>query len=170
MDYFTKHNFLVAAIVVLIVVNLATIGMIFFNGPGFHTFNGPRPGMMEQPPPGGKFFEDVLRLSDEQKAKFSQLRDEHFAQVKGLIDNSLKAKDDAFNELMKENPDKQKVDSLFEVSGKLQIQLDKLTFEHFVKLKALCTKEQLPAFNKLLNELTAKFHGQGGPPHPAPIQ
>lgn len=169
MDYFTKHKFLVAAIVVLIVVNLATIGVVLFTPrhPGMP--NGMKPGM-PAPPQGMKFFEDELRLTDEQKATFLKLRDEHFAKVKGVIDNMQAAKDNAYHELMQDNPDKNKVDSLFEVSGKLQIQLDKMTFEHFAKLKSVCTKDQLPAYNNLLNGLTQKFHEHDGPPHPAPMQ
>ena len=168
MDYFTKHKFLVAAIVVLIIVNLATIGIILFNPHKWGTPNGMKPGM--PPPQGMKFFEDELQFNGEQKVTFNKMRDEHFAQVKGLIDGMRKAKDEGYHELMQDNPDKTKVDSLFEVSGKLQVQLDKMTFEHFVKLKSLCTKEQLPAYNKLLQELTQKFHEHDGPPHPAPMQ
>jgi periplasmic protein CpxP/Spy len=169
MDYFTKHKFLVAAIVILIVVNLATIGIVLFTPrlPGMP--NDMKQGM-PAPPQGMKFFEDELRLTEDQKATFIKLRDEHFAKVKDVIDNMWAAKENAYHELMQDNPDKNKVDSLFEVSGKLQIQLDKMTFEHFAKLKSLCTKDQLPAYNKLLHGLTQKFHEHDGPLHPAPMQ
>ncbi len=168
MDYFTKHKFLVAAIVVLIVVNLATVGIILFTPQRPAPPNGMRPGM--PPPQGMKFFEDEFRLTEDQKATFNRLREEHFAKVKDIIDNMRAAKNDAYMMLMQDNPDKNKADSLFEVSGKLQIQLDKMTFEHFAKLKTYCTKDQLPAYNKLLQGLTQKFNEHDGPPHPAPMQ
>jgi hypothetical protein len=169
MDYFTKHKFLVAAIIILIIVNLGTIGIILFSPHPPFPPNGMKPGM-QTPPQGMKFFEDELRLNGEQKATFNKSRDEHFAQVKGLIYSMFKARADAYHELMRDNPDNKKADSLFEVSGKLQIQLDKMTYGHFAKLKSICTKDQLPAYNKLLEELTQKFQGHDGPPHPAPMQ
>jgi Spy/CpxP family protein refolding chaperone len=169
MDYFTKHKFLVAAIIILIIVNLGTIGIILFSPHPPFPPNGMKPGM-QAPPQGLKFFEDELRLTGEQKTTFIKLRDEHFAQVRGLVDSMQKAKAEAYHELMQDNPDNKKADSLFEVSGKLQIQLDKMTFEHFAKLKSICTKDQLPAYNKLLEGLSQRFLEHDGPPHPAPMQ
>ena len=70
-----------------------------------------------------------------------------------------KAKNEAYKELLIESPNRQKVDSLFEASGKFQIQLDKMTFDHFAKLRTLCTKEQVPVFDRLFQDLMFKFRG-----------
>ena len=165
MDYFQKNKILIAAVIVLIILNVVSIGTFWF---GF--IHPPMKGMHpfgNQPPPE-QFIEKELNLNAPQIEQFHQLRDVHLSQVKGLIDIMQKVKNEAYKELLIESPNKQKVDSLFEVSGKLQVQLEKMTFVHIAKLRTLCTKEQVPVFDRLFQDIMFKFHGHEGPPPSEP--
>src|ERR1051325_8749375 len=148
-----KEKFLLISAIVLFILNLATLGVIFF---GMH--HGRDVGMHPPgaPPPDGPkdFIIDKLGFNDDQKKQFEELKKDHHKKADSLMETSRKMHDDFFALLKTDPVNRSAVDSLSNMLSANQKQLDKLTFEHFEKLKAICNDEQKKKFNGIIEELS----------------
>ena len=70
--------------------------------------------------------------------------------------------DEYFGLLKSDSPDTVKASQILKDLGKNQQQLDKITFEHFQKIKDICDKEQKLLFNTFIDEIAGSFK----PPFP----
>jgi Spy/CpxP family protein refolding chaperone len=113
----------------------------------------PKPG----PPHGPELFELIeqkLHLSNEQKNKFHQLRDEHRASINTLNDKFQ----EVFGQYM-QLLEQEEIDSVQQATLESQLAtLSKtkaaVTLHHFEKVKQLCTTEQQKKFDELIPEIT----------------
>lgn len=137
-----RNKWLVAIIVILVLINLATIGSFWWMRKPHH------------PPKLEKIFEKELSLTPEQTAQFSVLDDTHRAKAMQLQDSMKLYKSGLFEEMLSDNPNPIVLDSINVRIGATQIALDKNLVQHYSELKALCTsaeqKEKLKAiFQKI---------------------
>jgi periplasmic protein CpxP/Spy len=125
-------------------------------------------------PPGGprKMMEQRMQFDAQQSAKFDVLIKEHQAALK-MVRDSITFHRKALSALLKlPAQDSVAVNDHTRRIGTLQTQLELINHEHFREVRALCTSEQLPAFNNLIEEVSGIIshspppHGpHGGPPH-----
>ena len=151
MDWMTQNKPIKWLIGILLVVNVLTITIIWIlvardkQPPPF--------GFTGKPPGGGELLQKELNLTEVQKKQFEDARKENFAQSDVLFKELNEVKTKYFGELQNEKTDTELVNSLLRRISAIQIDLEKLHFEHFRYLLSICTKEQKEKFKPILKEI-----------------
>ena len=161
MDITKQNRNLVITIIVLVIINFAALLLLWLGKPKHDIKQGPRNGGNEivriQ-----EMLKEELGFSTEQAEKFIKLRENHHKKSIELHDELIIVKRKMFEEAM--YGDKSVIsDSLLNLSLEKQSQLELLTFQHFLKLKQICTPEQQKKLFKIVNRLLGQTQ-QGGPP------
>jgi len=133
-----KPNWLPAAVVMLAVVNLVTLGLLWFGRP--------------KPPPrrdARGFLVSELQLDATQVRRFDSLRRVHFAEVDSLHDEMHRLKDALFARLPLANGGTAIADSI----GNVQAGIERSTFNHFAALRQLCNPQQQQSFDRVINDV-----------------
>ena len=147
----STNKLLTAAVIVLLLANIAMVVMMVSKkkNPSRGKGRGGPTEMMTK----------ELGLSEQQQKDFQQLRDEHFKNIRPVFD-TIRSLKTAFFEMVK-NPETN--DSMLSAySNKVaekQAVLDKLTFAHFQRVRALFDTSQQRKFD----ELMIKMMQRGGP-------
>ena len=100
-----------------------------------------------------------LQMTGQQQKDYKSLKEEHFKNVRPLFD-SLRISRTAFFGLMKqENVTDSMIDAYDQRILSQQARLDRLTFEHFRRVRALFTPEQLPKYDSFIVKMTDRRRG-----------
>ncbi len=165
----SKLKLLSIAVISLLLINIAIVGYLFFLKPPFPP-NGRPPMCQYGGPPmknegPKKMIIERLHFYKEQVASYEMLIEAHKASLNSLNDSIKIAKNNLYQSLQNENFTGK--DSLINLLGSLQKQIEILHFEHFAQLRKLCKPEQLKNFNELTVELAQFFTpDKKGPPPP----
>ncbi|MFT7154740.1 MAG: protein CpxP [Alteromonas macleodii] len=151
----TKTRILTILVVVMVLLNAATL-VFFLNG----NRHGPRPHGRHEVGPKNIVIEK-LSFNTEQIAKYEQLITEHRVAINRNDSLMLAVRNGLYKQLVKQ--DSTEIELQLYTIGKLQKEVEIVHFQHFQDLRAICTEEQLPAFEELIEELAAFFNG-GRPP------
>jgi periplasmic protein CpxP/Spy len=154
-------------IVVLVALNLSTIGMIW---------------MREMRPPAGppgdnrpdeqavvRFLQSELALSDDQVRQYQQLRQRHAQEIQRLREEIGELKRQQLKaQLDMDIPDMERATQAARRIADNQFELELLTFQHFAELRTLIGHEQVEKLRSLLLELfmVSRSGGQPEPPPP----
>jgi len=149
-------------VVLLVLANIATITMFWLNRPK-------HPAAMQGERPKD-FLVQELKLDAKQQEQLEGLVKEHREAAEALR-KKIKESKDAFFALLKQPgvPDSAKQAAAKAVSVNTE-ELDLLTFNHFQKIRALCTPDQQKKFDEILQRVTSMIAqprppgGPGGPP------
>ena len=148
MKQFTQNKFLVLLVAILLVANLGLM-LYFF---GFKNRHAP-----ERSRPMSDFVQKELGLNPDQTEKFKQLRDEHRAAVKPVVDEMKRLKDSLYSLL--QNP--QASDSTAKVIakriGEKQEEFEILIYHHFEKVREICDSSQLPKLDTLVHRMINRW-------------
>jgi Spy/CpxP family protein refolding chaperone len=167
-----KVKVLTTLVVVLLLINITTLATIW---------KMRTPGGMEMHPPSPKeFIISKLNLDEEQQKVFEELRKEHFEQMRGLQEQ-IRAEKDAMYDLLKSSePDTTQTYQHIAKIMQSEEQLERITFEHFRKVRAICNEEQQQHFDAIIDQIMRmvmrpprpggpngppREHGGGHPPH-----
>lgn len=149
MNYFGTKKILIWSLVILLAINISAIGtIVYFIYSGRQIFH--REHVMKDPP---HFLRERLKM-DEDQGKW--LTDHHmkFREETRVIVEQLKQKrQEMHTEMMQEEPDQQKLDSLIDEYGRLHANLKKETIDHFMEIKMNCSPEQREHLDQFLKEL-----------------
>jgi Spy/CpxP family protein refolding chaperone len=162
MDNAVKVKWLMGFIVVLILINIATVTAVWMHpgrpdGPGGP--GAPRRDMLRQ----------ELNLSSEQEKQFGKLKSEHHDAVDPIRANDRKLHDAFFDLLKGGDEHKAEVDSILTLMAAGRKTEDSLVFAHLTKVRKICTPEQQQKFDEVIAEaMRANAPRQGGPPPPRP--
>jgi periplasmic protein CpxP/Spy len=149
MKQFTQNKLLVLLVAILLIANLGL--MLYF----FVFRNTQRTG--EFPPrPVTDFIQKQLGFNPDQAARFQQLRDQHKATVKPVIDDMKKLKDSLYSLLQKPQLDDTLAVSLIDKIGEKQKEWELMIFHHFQKVRAICDSSQLPKFDTLVHRMVTR--------------
>ncbi|HWA07805.1 MAG TPA: periplasmic heavy metal sensor [Ignavibacteria bacterium] len=161
-----RDKFLILVIIFLFVLNLFTLGYLFFERQP-----PPPDGMMNERfmPPDGPDIRDnrkpgrpdliieKLKFNESQQKQFEGLKKEHRSQVEKLQDSSRILHDEYFGLLKQDSYDSRASLDLLAKISENQKELDKVTFEHFEKIKNICDSEQKKQFAALIDEIAHSF-------------
>lgn len=164
MDIFTKNKFSSWLIVLLILLNISTLYLLWSKEIVKPEDSAPPP--RERHENFIRFLREELQFSENKIQDYEQYRDKHANQNRELINQIQDLKRELHNEIFKEHPDTVRADLLAEQIGKKQIQIEKITFAHFLDLKKLCGKEQQEKLHTLLDEFHRKNRLQQEQPPP----
>lgn len=146
-----RTKLLTISVIGLLVINLATLGFLFLNGPKGH-----RPHHGGRPEPKQIIIEK-LHFDAAQQKEYDKLIEWHHGEIKRLDDNIRKAKNDLYSQLSSTEINTKTKDSLIVVINTNQKQIEQTHFKHFEDIKKLCHKDQLDDYNSLTEELSRIF-------------
>jgi len=137
------------AVILLLLVNIAMIIFMLNRGKPHHDGKNSR-GKSNDP------FEMIakeLNMTDEQRTTHLKFRDEYFTSVRPLLDSVRTAKQAFFALIKEENVS----DSIFNIYAnriaERQIAADKLTFEHFRRVRALYNPDQQKKYDEFVQKM-----------------
>lgn len=142
-----------AIIIGLIVLNIAVVTFFLLMKPP-----------MPEPPHGPKqMIIKKLALDSKQQEKFETLVKEHRKGMKALHEDIRQAKKTIYKDIL-DHP-AQKDSLLNDLSNKLMA-VDEHNIDHLLKIKKMLKEDQMPAFNKMVDNIDRIFHPR--PPKPGP--
>ena len=114
-----------------------------------------------------EFLAKSLHFSESQKNAYFELAKDHNESANKIREQIKINKENLFQLLKSEKVDDSiKKNSTLKISLSIQA-LDMLTFEHFKKVRALCTEEQKPKFDELIQKMVNSVNNpQKGPQAP----
>jgi protein CpxP len=100
-----------------------------------------------------------LKMTDQQQKDFKSMKEEHFKNIRPLFD-SMRLIKSSFFSLMK---DSLVTDSAITAAEQQvlaqQGRLDRMTFEHFRRVRQLFTAEQLPKYDSFISKMMDRRRG-----------
>jgi len=120
--------------------------------------------------PGKEIMED-LKLTPEQKKAFQELQLKHQKEMLPLH-TALKAKElDLRGELMAENPNQSKINSIVDEIGKARADIQKKQIAHRLEMRSKLTPEQKTIWDEQKDKLMEgrMMHGRMAPRHMGPL-
>ncbi len=142
MKSILNNKFVAWLIAILIIANVATLVFFWVGHIKNQRDNSPK-----------EFLAKKLNFNEIQKNAYFDLAKAHNENAK-IIRDQIKINKDHFFQLLKSDTviDSSRNNAALQVSLSIQ-SLDILTFEHFKKVRALCTKEQKPIFDELIQKM-----------------
>ena len=148
MNIFTKNRMLVGAVILLVAINIATIGTIALKLPKPQSPNV-REGFTRQRSNLGMSISTELGLTPEQETIFEELRKSYFEENLEIRRTIQAHHRMIMQELDSESPNRVKLDSLAGEIGRLHEQQQLAIIEHFTTLREVCSPEQYQNLQKL---------------------
>lgn len=152
MDWITKNSFLKWLVVILLLFNVITLTTIWLSilnrkePPPMREENGPPPDPMN-------LMQKELNLSNEQMKMFEEKRNHLFSVTDSLFNYMRGLQKKLTDHLLTKEENPVIVDSITNQIGEIQAELEKLRFEHFKGLLALCTLEQREKLIPVLKQI-----------------
>ncbi len=177
MDYFKKNRLMTAAMLTLVVLNLALLITIWYPrllkpaaevpattpAPVKQTVKQhPKQGDNRPPRPQGRerqeaqmarFFQEELKFSTAQMKKYRELRKKFFQEAEAARGQSTVLRRSVMEQLFNENIDTGKVTQLAQAFGDKHRDAELLHFNHFLEIMSICDAQQKKAFRGLLHEI-----------------
>lgn len=161
MNHLSKNKLLTWLVVLLLVANVATITMVWLDKN--------RQNVRPKGAPA-EFLIKSLNLDSKQQAQLDVLRKAHRSAVQPLR-NLVKESKDAFFDLLKESNISDSVKQL--AAKKISVlteEIDLVTFNHFLKVRAICRPDQQLKFDAIIDEvINMMVQQQGGQIGPPPV-
>jgi Spy/CpxP family protein refolding chaperone len=110
-----------------------------------------------------RFIENRLDLTMEQKEEFERLRVEHFENIRPKIEQ-LKENKSRMLELVQSENDQVSIEEIARENGKLHEEIELINYQHFKKIREVCTEEQA----EKLGHLFKRIMDSGLPGGPGP--
>jgi protein CpxP len=169
MDVFKQNRYLTFIIILLVVLNLATLAMVWL-GRAQRSAPPQKPVEPEREQARlQQILRDELAFNDGQIERYMSLRQKYREEVQRLNDEIRRIKKRMFDEALQDNPKPELSDSLLALTQQKQVEIERLTFRHFLDLKKLCKPEQQNMLKLIIDELfRGKQAGDKGGNPPAP--
>lgn len=97
-----------------------------------------------------------MSLSADQVTQYDKLIEQHRKEIRTAEESIRKTKQQLYITLKSDTAAIPNVQYLEEL-GKLQMEIERIHYAHFLDIKKLCETNQLPAFNSLTEELSEHF-------------
>jgi len=160
-------RFLKITIIVLLLVNIATLCFMWVSHNRHGGAHLPPPHHGRGGPNAFEFLVHELKLDESQVKQFEEMRNQHHKNVQDVQEKSHDMHHRFFDLLAKN--DSTSAVQLADSMAQYQKQIELLTFNHFMKVRAICKPDQQKKFDEVINEalrMMAPPKGPGGPgPH-----
>jgi hypothetical protein len=91
-------------------------------------------------------------FTDSQIAQYREIKGKHKESMRPLFDDIFNAKDSLYR-LLGQSPSDSLVNHYLEVIGDKQEAIDQRIFNHFLTLKQMCTPDQLPRYDSVIQKV-----------------
>ena len=147
------NRILTIAVVLLLVVNVAML-IFMLKGRSHHDMKyrggGPFDMMVKE-----------LNMTEQQQTEFKKLKDEHFAVIKPVFDSVRTLKKSLFGLVKEENVNDSLVNNYSGLISQQQAIIDRLTINHFRKVRTLFSGDQQKKFDDFVQKMMQR-RGPGG--------
>ncbi|MFY0593995.1 Spy/CpxP family protein refolding chaperone [Roseivirga sp.] len=152
MDTLSNNKYLGGVVIALALINVVLLAFLW---------KGYQANQKSRPKGGLKVLEERLKLDESQLKQLEGYRESHFELVQKLRRDSQEARK-ALHDLWGTTNAYDKVNSLTQRLGELQVSIEKATYDHFAQIRAICSPEQQAIFDELIKDVL-KQGDQGGP-------
>lgn len=146
-----KTKLLTITVIGLLLLNFATIGFLFLNGP-----KGNRPPHLDRQEPKAVIIEK-LHFDANQQKEYDKLIQWHHQEINQLDDQIRQTKNELYSGLSEKEINIKTKDSLITLLNSYQKQIEETHFKHFQDIKKLCKPEQQEDFKMLTEEMSRIF-------------
>jgi len=153
MDFMASRRIVYTSLGILVILNLGLLGTLWWQN-----F---RP---QEKPEQESFFQRKLNLTDEQNARFTELRREHFKASIPLVMQITSLKKELIAESLKEKPDSRTIVMLSDRIGRSHAMLERNLARHFHNMSGVCTAEQRDSLKLILEKATLISRNQNHTP------
>ncbi len=183
MNAIVKNKLITYLVVLLLVANSIAMGMYWWQ-----QYNNSPQASAKDSQGASAFLKEKLGFDSAQLVAFNELQQNHRQAIRAVKDSMHFAKDQFFNLLEKDSVTEQELVDGASLAANKQIQLDRITFDFFKSVQALCRPDQKIIFREIIQEALRILgrpapppggrgprgpRGQGpndGPPHDGPPQ
>jgi Spy/CpxP family protein refolding chaperone len=158
-----KENFYRITTFVLLLLNSATLVYLYLGHQG--------PPGAAPPRKTNDFIIKQLNLNNDQQKQFDTLRSEHQQALRQIREEDKRLQDVYFDLLKTGTQQRSSVDSITNLIAMQRKATQLALFDHFIKLRSICTPEQQQKLNSIIDEIARRISsgpGEGGPPPPHP--
>lgn len=146
-----KSKFIGIVLVLLVMANIVTLGTFWYYKIHHVSANAPAGG--QGPSQAQAFVIKQVGFNTEQQKTYIALVQQHQQKVRALRDQLHTAKDNFFDLLSDTTASAKTIDTASSTIGRLEKELDELTFTHFKQVRAMCTSEQKVKFDNCIKEV-----------------
>jgi protein CpxP len=148
----SKNRPLIFIIAVLLLTNIAVLSYFlwFKNTDKPDRGGGKGPGI-ETP------LQNEVGFNENQMAQYKQFREEQMKALKPMFEDMRKMKDSLFRMLSNENANDSVVNSIADGIAQKQKEMDLRMYNHFKRIRGLCTPDQLPKYDSVISRMMRKM-------------
>ena len=151
MERLAKNKALVILSAILLVANLVILSLWLF---GKEQKQGRHPGGMMS-----GFLKNDVRFDEGQLETYYAAKKDHWSKMKPLFNELSGAKQELFKLTSVDNASPSQVDSLANIVGQKQANLDKAMLGHFKQVRKICKSEQVQVFDSLFPGIVSRMSG-----------
>lgn len=152
MNYFTQRRLLILAVVVLLLLNLATLGTFWF----FRSGKSKTSSFQDRPHKVETFLIDKLAFDSLQSKELRRLMEEHRAGARRILKSMQASREMLFNPVFL--TDSMEVDQITGKIATAQAALDKATYYHFKSIREICNPDQQQKFDAIVKDVIRRHH------------
>lgn len=153
-----NNKALIVIIVILLLTNIVL--MSFFLG----MKNPPQKDVPkeERPPRTSTILKNDIGFSEHQMNRYDSLKKEHWQSIKPLFRGISTMKDRFYLNLKDSVINDGELDNLADSIGMKQKEIDRRIFNYFRSIRELCTPEQIPAYDSLIQKSVKRMINPNG--------
>ena len=160
MDVFAQRKLLIRVVIVLIFLNILSIGVFIWKD---ICIKPPRENHQKEHRDVSDILKRELNLSELQVQQFKEIRLGFFEKEK-VLSETIRSERDSMNEAMfNKTTDEELVRSLAKCISTNEYNMELLRLEQSKQLKAICTPEQMDKFGNLVREIRDYFRPEPKP-------
>lgn len=145
MNHETKNKLLTWLVVLLIIVNAATLAFFWLNRPKY-------PQQFKGSPQ--EFLVTALKLNSSQQQQYEVLVKAHHEEADQLREKIKIAKESFFDLLKQKEVSDSLKQAMANRASMITEELDIMTLNHFQKVRALCNVDQQKKFDEIIQQVT----------------
>lgn len=149
-----KDRFYKIAVVVLVLINIASLSFLWFNRPS------------HPPKHGAHEISSMLGLTGDNKSKVDKIEKDHHREKRKLVDRDIKL----HNELYGIIGTDENADSLLNVIDQSKKEIEKMTFDYFDEVASYCNDDQKAELRRFVHGAFEQLRASGPPPPRAFVQ
>ncbi|MCP4569255.1 MAG: periplasmic heavy metal sensor [FCB group bacterium] len=158
---YEKNKFLLWAIVALIILNMGSLGLLWYK----EVIKPTKPALpAERQGNPNKFLEMELQLTEDQVEAFRELRQQHERETQEIRRDIHRLSKDIVDELFRPQSDTALVTILSDEIGRKQAEFERVLYSHFDGLKQVCRPDQQEKLRGLLFEMLERTKRDSPPP------
>lgn len=152
MERLAKNKALIILSAILLVANLVILSLWLFGREEKRSSHPPR-GVMSA------FLKNDVHFDEGQLEVYHSAKRDHWSKMKPLFNELSEAKQELFKLTLIDSASSSQVDSLANIVGQKQANLDKAMLGHFKQVRKICRSEQVQVFDSLFPGIVSKMSG-----------